>query len=175
MMEIRPGNQSLCVTQGSHRQNDWEIRYVYETPTVCRPCPGTQTSCSELWNHVLWYMARNLDPDIYSAHSKSQRFLSSSTSFGKEKKNEKQLLFSCKWRVWGAFPGGSAVRIRLPTQDTRVQSPGREDPLEEERAAHSSILTWEIPWTEESGRLQSMGSQRVGCDLAAKQERQRDF
>ena len=124
MMEIRPGNQSLCVTQGSHRQNDWEIRYVYETPTVCRPCPGTQTSCSELWNHALWYMARNLDPNIYSAHSKSQRFLSSSTSFGKEKKNEKQLLFSCKWRVWGAFPGGSAVRIRLPTQDTSCSIPG---------------------------------------------------
>ena len=37
---------------------------------------------------------------------------------------------------------------------------GQEDPLEEEMAAHSSILTWEIPWTEEPGRRQSMGSQR---------------
>ena len=38
--------------------------------------------------------------------------------------------------------------------------PGSEDPLEEEMAAHSSVLPWEIPWTEESGRLQSMGLQK---------------
>ena len=44
----------------------------------------------------------------------------------------------------------------------RVQSPGPEDPLEKEMATHFSILTWEIPWTEEAGGLQSMGSQRVG-------------
>ena len=41
---------------------------------------------------------------------------------------------------------------------------GQEDPLEEETATHSSVLAWEIPWTEEPGGLQSMGSQRVGCD-----------
>ena len=40
---------------------------------------------------------------------------------------------------------------------------GREDSLEKEMATHSGILAWEIPWTEESGGLQSMGSQRVGC------------
>ena len=40
-----------------------------------------------------------------------------------------------------------------------VQSPGREDPLEKELADHSSVLAWRIPWTEEPGRLQSMGSQ----------------
>ena len=51
----------------------------------------------------------------------------------------------------------------LPTmQETQVQSLGREDPLEKEMATHSSILAWKIPWTEEPGRLQSMGSQRVG-------------
>ena len=43
------------------------------------------------------------------------------------------------------------------TQETRVQSPGLEDPLEEEMAAHSSILAWRIPWTEEPGGLQSRG------------------
>ena len=49
---------------------------------------------------------------------------------------------------------------RLPTMwVTRVQSLGREDPLEKEMATHSSIHAWEIPSTEESGRLQSMGSQ----------------
>ena len=49
-------------------------------------------------------------------------------------------------------------------QETGVQSLGQEDPLEKELATHSSILAWKIPWTEEPGRLQSMGSQRVGHD-----------
>ena len=46
--------------------------------------------------------------------------------------------------------------------ETRVQSLGQEDPLEKKMATHSSILAWKIPWTEEPGRLQSMGLQRVG-------------
>ena len=50
------------------------------------------------------------------------------------------------------------------SQETQVQSLGREDPLEKEMATHSSILAWRIPWTEEPGRLQSMGLQRVGHD-----------
>ena len=44
-------------------------------------------------------------------------------------------------------------------QETWIQSLGQEDPLEEETATHSSIIIWEIPWTNEPGRLQSMGSQ----------------
>ena len=47
-------------------------------------------------------------------------------------------------------------------QETRVRSLGWEDPLEKGMATHSSILAWRIPWTEEPGRLQSMGLQRVG-------------
>ena len=51
---------------------------------------------------------------------------------------------------------------RLPAmRETQVRSLGREDPLEKEMETHSSILAWKIPWMEESGRLQSMGSQRV--------------
>ena len=54
---------------------------------------------------------------------------------------------------------------RLPTMwETWVQSLGQEDLLEKEMATHSSILAWKIPWTEEPGRLQSIGSQRVGHD-----------
>ena len=65
--------------------------------------------------------------------------------------------------VWD-FPGSSDVK-RLPTmQETRVQSLGRKDLLEKEMATHSSILAWKIPWMEEPGRLQSVGSQRVGHD-----------
>ena len=81
------------------------------------------------------------------------------------------------WRGWNVnslllisicllgSPGGSAVK-NLPTKlETRVWSLGREDPLKKEMATHSSILAWEIPWTEEPGGLQSRGSQRVGHDL----------
>ena len=50
--------------------------------------------------------------------------------------------------------------------ETWVRSLGQEDPLEEEIATHSNILTWKIPWTEEPGRLQSLGSKRVGHNLA---------
>ena len=51
----------------------------------------------------------------------------------------------------------------LPTMwETQVLSLGQEDPLEKEMATHSSTLAWKIPWTEGSGGLQSMGSQRVG-------------
>ena len=54
---------------------------------------------------------------------------------------------------------------RLPTmRETTVQSLDQEDLLEKEMATHSSTLAWKIPWTEERGRLQSMGSQRVGHD-----------
>ena len=45
-----------------------------------------------------------------------------------------------------------------------------EDPLKKEMAVHSGILAWKIPWSEEPGGLQFIGSQRVGCDLAAKQQ-----
>ena len=55
---------------------------------------------------------------------------------------------------------------------TQDRSLGQEDPLEKEMANCSSILAWEIPWTEETGRLQSMGPQRVGHDLATQQQQQ---
>ena len=55
-------------------------------------------------------------------------------------------------------------------QERHVQSLGWEDPLEKKMATHSSILAWETPWTEEPGGLQPMGSQRIGHDLATKQQ-----
>ena len=59
---------------------------------------------------------------------------------------------------------GQMVKNLSAILETGVQSLGREDPLEKGVATHSSILTWEIPWTEELAGLQSMGSQRVGHD-----------
>ena len=57
------------------------------------------------------------------------------------------------------------VKHLCTMQEIRVQSLGREDLLEKEMGTHSSILAWEISWTEEPGRLQSTGSQRVGYDF----------
>ena len=84
--------------------------------------------------------------------------------------------------VWGAnylselkqamsFPGDSMVKNLPAKQKTWVQSLGWEGPLEKEMATHSSVLAWEIPWTEEPGGLQSTASQRVGHNLATKQQR----
>ena len=63
-----------------------------------------------------------------------------------------------------SFPSGSDGKDLPIMQQTQVQSLGWEIPLEKEMAPHPSILAWRIPWTEEPGGLQSMGSQRVGHD-----------
>ena len=59
---------------------------------------------------------------------------------------------------------GADSKASACNAETQVQSLGREDPLEKEMATHSSTLAWKIPWTEEPGRLQSMGLLRVGHD-----------
>ena len=63
------------------------------------------------------------------------------------------------------FPGGSDGKASVSTMwETQVRFQGREDLLEKEMATHSSTLAWKIPRTEEPGRLQSIGSRRVGHD-----------
>ena len=75
-----------------------------------------------------------------------------------------------KMVLWDIYPPSSWSLVaqtvkRLPAvSETRVRSLGWEDPLEKEVATHSSNLAWKVPWTEEPGGLQSMGSQRVGHD-----------
>ena len=71
--------------------------------------------------------------------------------------------------MYSNFPGGSMVKIHLPIQERQEMCflpLGREGPLEKEMATLSSVLAYRTPWTEEPGGLQSMGSQRVGHDLA---------
>ena len=78
-----------------------------------------------------------------------------------KKKNQSFLERQC----WASLV--AQVVKHLPSmQETRVWSLGWEDPLEKEMATHSSILAWKIPWTEKPGRLQPMGSQRVGHNWA---------
>ena len=73
-----------------------------------------------------------------------------------------RIRWNCKgWQGFlGGFLGGS-LRIHLPMQEMQVRPLGQEDPLVNEMATRSSILAWEILWTEEPGGLPSMGSQRV--------------
>ena len=63
--------------------------------------------------------------------------------------------------MYSDFPGGSDCKESTCNAGDPGLIPGQKDPLEEEMATHSSILAWRIPWTEEPGGLQSMGSQRV--------------
>ena len=67
-------------------------------------------------------------------------------------------------RIWGFLGGSDGIKNLPAMQKMQVQSLSQEDPLEKEMATHSNILAWRIPWTEELGGLQSMGSQRVGHD-----------
>ena len=71
---------------------------------------------------------------------------------------------SLPMRFWWAFLVAQMVKGLPAMRETRVRSLGWEDPLEKEMATHSRIHAWKIPWTEEPGGLQSMGSQRVGHD-----------
>ena len=68
---------------------------------------------------------------------------------------------SCRWTVKG-FSHTYTCIYSPPNSPPRVRSLGWEDPLEKEMAIHSSTTAWKTPWTEEPGRLQSMGSQTVG-------------
>ena len=74
--------------------------------------------------------------------------------------------------LWACFPGspggtsGKELTCQCRRHKRKVPSLGQEDPLEKEMAIQSSTIAWKIPWTEELGRLQSMGSQRVGHDWA---------
>ena len=72
-------------------------------------------------------------------------------------------LLSSEW-IKAELKVAQAVKRLSTMQETRVRSLGREDPLEKEMAIPSSTIAWKIPRTEELGRLQSMGSQRVGHD-----------
>ena len=75
------------------------------------------------------------------------------------------LVFLAPKDTWGSLVAQTVKRLPAILK-TQVQSLGWEDPLEKEMATHSSTLAWKIPWTEEPGRLQSMGSWRVGHDWA---------
>ena len=76
------------------------------------------------------------------------------------------LPISALFYISRGLPCGSVVKNPPARQESRVQSLGQENPLEEEMATYSSILAWTIPWTEEPGGLQSMGLQKSWTQLS---------
>ena len=70
------------------------------------------------------------------------------------------------------FPGGSLIKNLPAKQEMQAWSLGWENPLEKEMAIYSSILAWKIPWTEEPGRMQSIGRQRIRHDLVSEWQQQ---
>ena len=109
--------------------------------------PGGQSTSIEWWNRLL--------KTQLSCHLGENTLWSWSN-----------LLWACNIYVgWSAnmgFPGGSVVKNPLAMQETQVRSLGQEDPWEKGMTICSSILSRRIPWAEEPGELQSIGSQRVG-------------
>ena len=85
----------------------------------------------------------------------------------RERRKEREIFTICQGLSDSIWASPVAQQAKNPpgmqeTQETQVQPLGRKDPPEEEMATHTSILASKIPWTEEPGRLQSIGSQRVG-------------
>ena len=149
----------------------------------------------ETWvGKIPWRRARQPTPVFLPGESHGQRSLAGYSPWDRkeldtterlstaQRANKRQTPFrlpfliivlrKCSW-VCVFFTGDYRTSLvaqmvkRLPTmRETGVQSLGWEDLLEKEMATHSSILAWRIPWTEEPGRLQSMGSQRVQHDWA---------
>ena len=81
-----------------------------------------------------------------------------------ERLNCSELTFQMYIHIYGASLVAQMVKNLPAMQESWIPSLGQEDPLEKGMATHSSFLAWRIPWTEEPGRLQSMGLQRVGHD-----------
>ena len=127
-------NDSLCITCNSKR---WET---------------TQVSTKEDWLNELWDIHRmNYGAFVELIMGILSKILR------KIKKNKRQCLYVLAF-MWASLRAQSLKSLPA-MQETWVQFLGWEDPLEKEMATHSIILAWRIPWTEEPGRLQSMGSQ----------------
>ena len=135
---------------------------------VCVPL----LNCFDYHNIVIWYEIREYDTFSFVFLFHCFGFSGSFVALYKFKNFVPAL-----WKMTFNRDFTESVRTslvaqtvrRLPTMwETWVRSLGWEDPLEKERATHSSTLAWKIPWTEEPGRPQSVGSQRVGHDWETK-------
>ena len=120
----------------------------------------TQIHCQQFW--MLEFPNKMLVVFLPGEYH-GQRSLAGYSPWGsKESDTAEQLHFHFHSASWAS----QGVNNTFAMQETWIWSLGWEDPLEKEMAIHSSTIAWEIPWTEDPGRLQSMGSQRVRHDWA---------
>ena len=129
----------------------------------CQPCWGHSTTGDACWEDHPHKTLR------HSLRSFNHSWLGEGTR--DRERGLRLLFFKGQAQLQAGSPGGSAVKNLPAMQETWVLSLGWEDPLEEGMTTHSSILAWKIPWTKESGRLQSIGSQRVRHDSRHKPRR----
>ena len=99
-------------------------------------------------------------------------WVSRRTFFSQDNKSGDRVGFDSDSQAWLGLPGGSVVNTSLSVQETWIRSLDWDDLMKKEMATHSSVLTWDIPWTGEPGKLQSTRSQRAGHDWATKQQQQ---
>ena len=154
-----PGGLQSRVTESQTRLSDWATTTMKVRGTVSHWGGWGHPGPSLIWGHFL-------GPHYHPARGSRDRIWAMSTHLTPV--GCFSPIFKIALLRYKGFPGGSAVKNPPAIQEmqTRIRSLGREDPLEKEMATHSSILAWKIPWTEEPGRLQPMGSQRVGHDWA---------
>ena len=129
----------------------------------CQPCWGHSTTGDACWeDHPHKTLGHNLRSFNHSWLGKGTR---------DRERGLRLLFFKGQTQLQAGFPGGSAVKSRPAMQERWVPSLGQEDSPGRGSGNRSSILAWKIPRIEEPGRLQSMGSQRVGHDSRHKHRR----
>ena len=142
---------SISIMPGPHGRQDGAPSTAMRSPML-----AVQVCMETTRSHQTWVWMKLPSPFLHHQ---------SYASYVKELKGNPRFFF-CRHlqRILRASLGAQMVKRLSAKQETRVRSLGWEDPLEEEMATHSSVLAWKIPWTEEPGGLQSMGSQRVRHD-----------
>ena len=123
------------------------------------------------WNMILWEYLSTINIHWNRRFITDILFHPRNTAFYLLRSHCQIFKLSIK-RVLRDFPGGTMVKNPPTMQEMWVWSLGQKDPLEKEMATHSTISAWDNPMDRKPGRLQSMGSQRVGCNLVTKQQEQ---
>ena len=136
---------------------------------VKNPPVNAETQKFNSWvGKILWRRKWQPTPVFLPGKSHGQTSLEGYSPWGRKESNMTEHAhthtFLMPIIIWWDFPRGSLVKNLPAMLEMWVWSLGREDPLEEELATHSSILAWKIPRTEEPGRLHSIGSQKVRHD-----------
>ena len=175
------GCESWTIKKAEHWRIDafelWSLEKTLESALDCKEIQPVSPKGNQSWIFIGRTNVEAETPILWLPDAKNW-FIGKDPDSGKDSRWEEKGQWRMKWldgsltrwtclsKFWELVMDKEAQRLKRlpPMRETWVRSLGREDPLEKEMATHSSILAWRIPWTEEPGRLQSTGSQRVGHD-----------